>query len=1031
MAGPKPPSDSGPSKGSASKSSQSTSSKSGKTPTRGDVASSAGYVPRSPPRYDGNRDPDPGPWQEYAGGAGTVDPEHNPITWNPRNLDLGGQAWTVIRGLNATLDDSSTLGSTSCLAPSSLPENFPPIMSSSMSSERVGLLRDFDLTHVQFIPDSPLPAKPKLNTTGKEIKLTLNTWPVKGLPVNPVWQYDVLIGNGVEKRGKIMNAWESPTLQGTLGPHWIFDGNRIAWSPIELKEVRKTLNLDEEYGRTRKREFPDEVTVVVRKAKEPLVKFDKLHAYLDGQTSFDNEILEAINFLDHLLRMWPSSRLTKIKRSFFAEPRERIALGDGVEAYHGVYASIRPVHSPMGPIMSVNVDVANGTFWSEGMVIHTARELGRCRDGYDLSMKCQPKQDHKLDKLGGRGESETFKLLRVLRKLSITVTHRGIDKSKPEPSFVIDKLLNQSAKEYTQKMRHPKTGKEEEMTIFQYFREKYNINLSYPDMPLIKTTKKDVVLPLELCKIKPKQRYVFKLNDRQISNMIKFAVTPPPQRWSHIKEGLEMLNWEQDPYLEAYGVKIQSQPAIVRANVLPNPKVQFGNGPHNPGTTGRWDLRGKKFMAGNSKELKSWGIMVVEGRGSPDKAAIERFIGEFIKVYSQHGGRVVNPKPVIMPSGANSDGGKMVEALWTATGNANKMRPQMLMFVLLSKEAKLYNRIKKSADCRYGVVSQCMQSLHVFKCQAQYISNVCMKFNAKLGGFTTRAIGVRNHEKFGSFNKATLIVGADVSHPAPGADIASTACMTFSTNLLCTRYAAAIDVNGHRVEIIATSNIEKFMKPMITGWASNLNMGRLPESLIYFRDGVSEGQYHQIIHEEIHDVKNLLQEINPHTKTKITVIVATKRHHIRFFPDNNDRMAADRNGNSLPGTLVQTGCTSPFEYDFYLCAHSAIKGTARPVGYHVLLDENNYPVNELQQMIYDHSYQYIRSTTPVSIHPAIYYAHLAAKRAISHEDKPSESGPQMKGKKIKKETSTSGDGEYKLLIPMPDQGGIRFEMWYV
>ncbi|KAL9079521.1 MAG: hypothetical protein Q9157_001579 [Trypethelium eluteriae] len=976
MTGPKPQHSSNPSVSSAHQSNKSISSDVGKTPTEGDATSSGAYVPRSPPRYDGNRDPDPAPWQEFPGGK--ADPQHTPITFDPRNLDLGGQAWTVIRG---------------------------------------------------FIPDSPLPAKPKLNTSGKEVKLSLNTWPVTGLPTNPVWQYDVLIGTGVEKRGKVMKAWESPTLQNILGPNWIYDGNRIAWSPTEMKELRKTLNLDQEYGRTRKREVPDEVTVVIRPAKDPQVKFDKLHAYLNGQTSFDNGILEAINFLDHLLRMWPSSRLTKIKRSFFAEPREPISLGDGIEAFHGVYESIRPVHSPMGPIMSVNVDVANGTFWSESQVLHTARELGRCRDGYDLSMKCQPKHD-KLG-LGGRLESETFKLLRVLRKVSITVIHRAPDKGKPEPSYVIDKLLNQSAKEYVQKMRHPKTGKEEEMTIVQYFREKYNIHLKYPDMPLIKTTKKDVVLPLELCKIKPKQRYVFKLNDRQISNMIKFAVTPPPQRWAHIKEGLDMLKWVQDPYLKAYGLKIQSQPQAVRAHVLPNPKVQFGNGPHNPGTTGRWDLRGKKFMNGNSKELKAWGIMVAEGRGAPDKAAIERFIGEFIKIYSQHGGRIVNPKPVILPSAGASDGAKMVETLWTATGNANKMRPQMLMFVLLSKDAKLYNRIKKSTDCRYGVVSQCMQSAHVFKCQAQYISNVCMKFNAKLGGYTTRAVGVKNNDKFGSFNKATLIMGADVSHAAPGSDVPSTACMTFSLNLLCTRYAAAIDVNGHRVEIIATSNIEKFMKPMITGWASNLNMGRLPESLIYFRDGVSEGQYHQVINEEIHDIKNLLKEINPNTTTKITVIVATKRHHIRFFPDHNDRVAADRNGNAVPGTLVQTGCTSPFEYDFYLCAHSAIKGTARPVGYHVLLDENNYPVNELQQMIYDHSYQYIRSTTPVSIHPAIYYAHLAAKRAVCHEDKPYESGPQMKGKKQKKESSLSDDGGYKPLLPMPDQGGIRFEMWYV
>ena len=113
---------------------------------------------------------------------------------------------------------------------------------------------------------------------------------------------------------------------------------------------------------------------------------------------------------------------------------------------------------------------------------------------------------------------------------------------------------------------------------------------------------------------------------------------------------------------------------------------------------------------------------------------------------------------------------------------------------------------------------------------------------------------------------------------------------------------------------------------------------------------------------------------------------------------------------------------------------TVFQGTARPVAYNVLVDEIKLPVNELQQMIYDHSYQYIRSTTPVSIHPAIYYAHLAAKRATAHENKASESGPQMKGKKEKPESESSSSkkssGDFLPLIPMPE-GGIRFDMWYV
>ena len=86
---------------------------------------------------------------------------------------------------------------------------------------------------------------------------------------------------------------------------------------------------------------------------------------------------------------------------------------------------------------------------------------------------------------------------------------------------------------------------------------------------------------------------------------------------------------------------------------------------------------------------------------------------------------------------------------------------------------------------------------------------------------------------------------------------------------------------------------------------------------------------------------------------KFTVVIAGKRHHIRFFP--GDRQG-DRNGNPIPGTLVEAGCAHPFEFDFYLCAHSAIKGTARPVHYHVILNEGEYEAAELQSFIFEHCF---------------------------------------------------------------------------
>ena len=100
-------------------------------------------------------------------------------------------------------------------------------------------------------------------------------------------------------------------------------------------------------------------------------------------------------------------------------------------------------------------------------------------------------------------------------------------------------------------------------------------------------------------------------------------------------------------------------------------------------------------------------------------------------------------------------------------------------------------------------------------------------------------------------------------------------------------------------------------------------------------------------------------------QVNFTVIIAEKRHHMRMFPERG--LAADKNGNPVPGTLVDRDVTEPFGYDFYLNSHSAIQGTARPTHYTVIMDEENMKPDVLQTMIYEHVYQYMRATTPVSL----------------------------------------------------------------
>ena len=463
--------------------------------------------------------------------------------------------------------------------------------------------------------------------------------------------------------------------------------------------------------------------------------------------------------------------------------------------------------------------------------------------------------------------------------------------------------------------------------------------------------------------------------DIQTQEMIKFAVQRPPQRKAEVMSMVQNLEWDKDRYLAHFGIKINPTMPMVTAKLIPNPIIQFGNRTTDPKMTGRWDLRGMKFVAPNKQELTSWAFVIVDN--CVDKQSVENFVKVFKTTYTGHGGKI-GRDPLIMMPPRGTGHETLVEKAYMNCGSANKQTPQIIFFILRDKTAWVYDRFKKNADCRWACLTQMLQGQHVRKAQGQYCSNVCMKVNSKLGGQTSRIAQKPPGQGSAFFKVPTMMIGVDVSHGNTGAGSASTAAMCVSMDKDAAIYDAAVQTNGWGVEILQPANMHSMLGPLAVKWRKTNNIA--PQHVFYIRDGVSEGQFAHVMEFEVEEMRKVFKE-SIGVVPKITVIIATKRHHIRFFPERGDK-----NGNCMPGTLVEREVTHPFHYDFYLCSHVAIQGTARPVHYNVLHDECGLRPDDLQRILYHQCYQYCRSTTPVSLHPAVYYAHLAGTRARHHEN---------------------------------------------
>jgi eukaryotic translation initiation factor 2C len=159
---------------------------------------------------------------------------------------------------------------------------------------------------------------------------------------------------------------------------------------------------------------------------------------------------------------------------------------------------------------------------------------------------------------------------------------------------------------------------------------------------------------------------------------------------------------------------------------------------------------------------------------------------------------------------------------------------------------------------------------------------------------------------------------------------------------------------------------------------------RFPENVLYYRDGVSDTQYDEVITKELSTIKNafigVAKQFKKHVpEFKITAVIVTKRHNTRFFPrQKDDEMRG--NGNCKPGLLVEISITSPYYTDFYLQSHNAIKGTARSSHYFVSQNEMGIEISHLEDLTHNLCHTYVRATTGVSYASPAYYADRLAER---------------------------------------------------
>ncbi|CAL0304042.1 unnamed protein product [Lupinus luteus] len=899
-------------------------------------------------------------------------------------------------------------------APSSVAP--PPAAAPSPASTSVEALSSEVAETLTLQPPAPssskavrFPNRPSYGSRGKKIRIRANHFLVQ-VADRDLHHYDVAINPEVTSKKvnrdimkQLVETYQDAYL-GKLTP--AYDGRKNLYTggalPFSSKEfVVKLVDQDKQphssegsASKKREREFK----VTIRFASKP--DLHHLQQFLRRQQLDSPQ--ETIQALDVVLRATPSMKYNVVGSSFFS-PDLGISgsrgsgvgpLGSGTEYWRGFYQSLRPTQ--MG--LSLNVDVSARAFYEpipvpDFLVKHFKFNFSRPLSDQDRVKVKKALRGVKVV-LVGIGNTRSYKVVGVSKEPLRDLT------------FVLD-------------------DKRTQKSVVQYFSEKYEVNLKHTYLPAVQagSDTKPVYLPMELCQIVSGQRYTKRLNEDQVTALLRATCQRPHERENYIKQILRQNNFNTDKLVHDFGIQINEELATVEARVLPPPMLlyhQTGKESSVDPRMGQWNMINKKMIDGG--KVLYWGCVNFSTRVNRDLPST--FCFELVNMCTSKG-MVFAPEPLvpIISAQPSQIDRVLVDVHKQSVNKLANMKVEgrlQLLIIILPDVKGSYGRIKRICETELGIVSQCCQPRQASKLSKQYLENLSLKINVKAGGRNTVLNDAIQRTIPHVSDLPTLILGADVTHPQPGEDSSpSIAAVVGSIDWpWVTRYRGIVSAQSHREEIIQDlyNSYQDPKRGLVHGGmirellrAFYQSARVKPARIIFYRDGVSEGQFSQVLLHEMDAIRRACLSLEEGYLPRVTFVVVQKRHHTRFFPV--DRSQMDKSGNIMPGTVVDTTICHPREHDFYLNSHAGIQGTSRPTHYHVLYDENNFTADELQSLTNNLCYTYARCTRSVSIVPPAYYAHLAAFRARYYiEGEASEIGSTSGG---------SGSRGTNVVVTMP------------
>ena len=502
----------------------------------------------------------------------------------------------------------------------------------------------------------------------------------------------------------------------------------------------------------------------------------------------------------------------------------------------------------------------------------------------------------------------------------------------------------------------------------EYYKNAYKINLKIKNQPLLisinpKDNKQRCLIP-EICKVTGLTDEM-KSNGKLMRSLAEFTKKEPSERNRCIMNQFDKLNGfaEKDESL----IQFQKQ-CKASGFLLSQPTLELGKGSVQP-SQGDFK-REMRVPIYEPAAFKNW-VLIYTDMSKYDYQAAENLVKTLQKCAGAYGINVSEPDYIDI----NTTNAKNYES--ELRKKASKSWQMVVSLISDKVKVPVYNAIKKVCINELEIPSQnvLMRTMNN-KGLMSVCSNILLQMNVKLG----KPLWLVKKPK--AISERTMLVGADVFHGKGESVIGF--CATMDSNF--SKYFSRTVTQKKKGEEIMVS-IGKLVEEAITNYFIVNKKKFLPDTIIFYRDGVGESQFESVQTNEIKNVKaafvNFSKKYNVDYNPKFIEIIVVKRINDRFFSEESQETGGGRGGrggyskgglrNPDSGTFINSKVVNPEFFNFFMIAQKVTQGTCTPTHYVTLYNDTNLDENTIYELTFSQCFNYYNWQGAVKVPALVQY----------------------------------------------------------